>query len=135
MNQNSLKNLKPWPKGQSGNTKGRPGLPEELKGIASLTHQEVCKRISRLARMTVSELDSMMANPKLSIIERNIGAIFLESICHGDQSKLSFLLDRAIGKIKEVIPDVEEESVQDELKKLSLSELLTLVRENLPEAI
>lgn len=129
---NSLKNLRPYVKGQSGNT-AHNRLSEDLRSIKSLTPLEVLRTISKWARMTKLELEAEYANPKTSILERAIARIFQESIKQGDYAKLSFLLDRAIGRAPVVVDDEETVDARQDLAKLSMGELLTFVRENLPE--
>ncbi len=131
---NSLKNLRPFAKGCSGNT-AHHRLPEDLRGIKSLTPLEVLRTISKWARMTKLELEAEFANPNTSILERAIARIFQEAIKQGDYAKLSFLLDRAIGKAPIAVDDEETSDEREELSKLSMNELLTLVKTHLPEAI
>ncbi len=129
---NSLKNLRPWPPGVSGNGgKGRNPVPEELRGIRSLTQGEVTKLISKYARMSQDEIELHLELKNVPVLELGFCSIFKKSIELGDFTRISFLLDRCIGKVKEIEP---EETEREELAKLSLNELLTLVKNNLPEA-
>ena len=130
MHPNSLKNLKPYPPGVSGYANRGSKLPPELRGIASLTQTEVTKIISKYARMTKKELEETTEIEDKPALEVAICQIFLKSIKFGDFTRLSFLLDRCIGKVKEIEPD---ENDREELQKLSLNELLALVKDNLPE--
>ncbi len=133
--QNSLKNLKPYPKGVSGNA-GRTGisrLPEELRGIRSLSHLEVVKLISKWARMTEVEMDAALADPNTIMLELCFGSMFKKSKEHGDFTRIAFLLDRSIGKAREAIDDDETDEARSELSKLSMKDLLTLVKTHLPE--
>lgn len=126
-------NLKPWPKGVSGNPKGTSKIPEDLRGIKSLTQLEVCKLISKYARSTKLELDDRKLDPTTPALELAIASIFLEAAKRGDFMRLGFLLDRAIGKVPISIDDDEAKDEREELQKLSMKELLTLVKTNLPE--
>lgn len=126
-------NLKPFPKGVSGNPGGFTKLREDLRGIKSLTQLEVCKLVSKYARSTRLELDDRKLDPATPALELAIASIFLESIKKGDFMRLGFLLDRAIGKVPEMIEDDEVKDEREELQKLSMKELLTLVKTNLPE--
>jgi hypothetical protein len=124
----AAKNLKPWQPGQSGNPGGRPKLPEVLRGIASLSQSEVCKLVSKYARMTRDELQQAIQAPSTPVLEMAIASIFAQSIKQGDYTRLSFLLDRAIGKVREVSPDDESADARTELRVLSTEELLRLVQ-------
>jgi hypothetical protein len=132
MNAASLKNLKSWPKGVSGNPSGSR-VPAELRGISSLTQTEVTKIISKYARMIRSELELIKDDPSLSAFDVCVISIFQQSMKFGDFQRLSFLLDRAIGKAPVAVEDDESNNAREELTRLSMKELLTLVKNNLPE--
>lgn len=131
-----IANLKPWPKGVSGNAGRtvRSKLPEELRGILSLTQFEVTKLISKYARMTDAQGLKAVSNPELPKLDRAILAILDKSIQKGDFTGLSFLLDRAVGKPLVTAEDDESREEREQLGKLSLNELMALVKTNLPEA-
>ena len=132
---NSAKNLKPFPPGVSGfaGRKHNFGkLPEELKDIKSLTQLEVNKLISKYARMMLETLKESLKNSKTPVLELAIASIFLKSIEQGDFTKLSFLLDRCIGRVPINIEDEDETDSREEISRLSMTELLTLVKTNLP---
>lgn len=135
MNAKSLQNLKPWVKGQSGYPQGRrPQLPPELVSIKSLTSQEVAKIISKIARYTPAELQKHLEDKGASVLEINICLIFQFNLKSktADFTKLSFLLDRCIGKVKDIVDDEESRDSIEELKKISMHELLSIVKDNLP---
>lgn len=131
---NTLKALRSWQKGQSGNpNKIYSRLPPELLAIKSFTNKEAIKVISKYARMTYSELLASLGDKKTPCIELAIAEVFKMSIEKGDHIRLSFLLDRSIGKVKEIEPEDDEEiDAVEEVKQLSMAELLTLVKTNLP---
>lgn len=132
MHANSIKNLRPWPKGVSGHSMVNR-LPEDLRVIKSLSGIEITKLISKYARMTLTELKASQADPKLSTIDHALIKTFQLSIEHGDFTRLSFLLDRCIGKVPIMIEDDEDLEEREALQKLSMHELLTLVKQSLPE--
>ncbi len=137
MHPNSLKNLKLFKPGISGNPRGNATkLPEELKAIKSLTQVEVTKLISKYARMSVDELVDAKNDSNLSVIDLTIVSIFSKSIEFGDFGRLSFLLDRCVGKIKEVVEDEEATEEREALEKLTAKELYELIKPNFetPEA-
>jgi hypothetical protein len=131
---NTLKALKSWQKGQSGNpNKIYSRLPAELLAIKSLSGKEVLKLVSKYARMTFSQLLAALGDKHTPVLELAIAEVFKMSLEKGDYTRLSFLLDRAIGKVKEIEPEDDEEvDAIEEVKNLSMAELLTLVKTNLP---
>jgi hypothetical protein len=120
-------------KGQSGNPSGRPKIPEGLRTIASLSQHEVTKLVSKYARMTIRDLFAAAKNQDTPVIELSIIKIFLLSAEHGDQSKLTFLLDRAIGKVPVSEPTTEEEMARIELRDLTNQELIEFVNVKVKE--
>jgi hypothetical protein len=129
---NSLKNLIPYKPGQSGNVHRGVGMtPEYLKHIKSVSYIEAVKLISKYARMSYEELQATLEAKTAPVLELSIASIFSNSIRRGDFARLNFLLDRCIGKVKE--EQVDENSTRDELRKLSLNELMSIVKTNLPE--
>lgn len=87
--------------GKSGNPSGRPKMPEELRVIKEMTQSHVKRVISKLAEMSREEMDAWVETGVPSNLERMVSAIIVRAIAEGDHNKLSFLLDRTIGKVVE----------------------------------
>lgn len=128
MHPNSLKNLKLFQPGTSGNPRGTVKLPEELKAIKSLSQLEVTKLISKYARMNRDELIDAKNNPAIAVIDLTVISIFAKSIELGDFTRLSFLLDRCCGKVKDIIEDEESRQEREQLEQLTLQQLYDLVK-------
>lgn len=126
--------LRPWKPGQSGNPGGMPRVPNHLRGIASLTQLEVVKVVSKYARMTRAELQVAAIDPNTPMLEVAIASVFAQSAKNGDYSRLSFLLDRAIGKVPVIEPTDEEQKSLRELADLTDEELRERVRVQLEAA-
>ncbi len=122
-----------WKPGQSGNPTGRPKIPEHLRGILALMPDEVSRMIAKYARMDRAELGLMLETKAMPMLEACIAKIFQESYAKGDFTRLSFLLDRAIGKVPAVQPTDDEAAALQEIRDLSNEELIKLVKEKLPE--
>ncbi len=119
--------------GQSGNPGGRPKLSPELRAISALTTQEACRIISKFARMGHGGLDAIISNPNTSSIEACVASIFSHCIANGDYTRLSFLLDRAIGRVPVAIEDDEDRAARKEIEEMSDEELLRVVAEKIPQ--
>lgn len=120
-----------WKPGTSGNPGGRPKLPDYLRAIVSLSHDEVTKYVSKYARMKPAEIDELVLARQIPMIEQAICRIFQEAEAKGDFTRLAFLLDRAVGKIQVVIPDENDASLR-EIMEMSDQELIRLVKDKLP---
>lgn len=123
----------PWRPGQSGNPSGRPRAPDHLRHISSLTQIEVNKLVSKYARMTRDELQQAVSDSKTPMLEVTIASIFAQSAKHGDYTRLSFLLDRAIGKVQVAVDDDENAEARRQLASMSTQELIELARKKIPE--
>ncbi len=129
----TARNLKPFVKGQSGNPGGMPRIPDHLRHIASLSQNEVTKIVSKYARMTRVELQAAATAPETPMLEVAVASIFVQSAKNGDYARLSFLLDRAIGKVPVTAETSEEKMAREELRQISDEELIRLVKEKVPE--
>lgn len=88
-------NLRPFQKGQSGNPAGRP------KNL--LRTDEVRNLIGRLWRLSREELQKIVQNPKSSMGEIMVASIVAKAAQTGDYTRVQFLLERTIGKVKDEI--------------------------------
>ncbi len=121
-------------KGQVANPTGRTALPPELRNIKSFTHLEVTKIISKYGRMIVSDLFKMLKEDKeMPAMDRAIAGMFQKSIEQKDYTSLSFLLDRAVGKVPAMVEEEDDDSDAAKIRKLPLQELLQLVKLSIPE--
>lgn len=102
---NSLANLKSNPKWvpgcQATNPRGRePNLPEELKDC---TPQELRLKIWRVWKRPQGELEAIIANPSTEAGVAWLASVYTKGIKTGDQARLDMLLNRLVGKVKEVV--------------------------------
>ncbi len=131
MNANSLKNLRPYQPGQSGFAGRKHQLPEDLRGIKSLSRLEVTKLISRYARMTADEITIVLEERKVSILELAFCSIFINSLEKGDFTRIAFLIEQSVGKVPNSVQDDEDDVEREQLAKLSLKEILHLASNNI----
>ena len=94
--------LKKWKKGQSGNPSGAKKLPDDLKEAKSKYSKQVIKALlAQCLDKKVTELEEILKDKNNKVIDHLIGRIALLGIVKGDQARLSFILDRMIGKVTE----------------------------------
>ncbi len=123
---NGSANLKPWPKGVSGNPGGKIKIPEELRNIKSLTQGEVTKLISKYARMLAEELE-IAKQGKIAVLDLALISILEKTIDTGDYQRLAFLLERCCGKIPDVVEDEEDLEEREKLAAIPARELALLL--------
>jgi len=137
----------PWKPGESGNPKGRnPHLPE-IQTFARVSPGMVKAVFSKYLGVTIEELRELSLDTKLPAFDAAVVSILVKIITQGDMQKLNYVLDRLIGKVKEVDPESEEgEQVastilipREELirqlrqKQMSLTEPLTSSEKSSPK--
>ena len=111
-------------KGTSGNPGGRPKLPEELKKFGGVTAERTRRLFDKYASMSVGELKDLAKDETLSGLEYNIVLALL------DPNKFPFFLDRAVGKVKDVVEQTNinmdyEPSDYEEIPKEALIKLVS----------
>lgn len=103
--------------GVSGNPSGKP------KGL--LTVDQVSAMMGRFCHLTRDELHKVVSDPKSTMLEVTVASILAKAAKDGDYSRLEFLLQRSVGKVK----DVSETTIKNDLvEKIPTSDLLSLVQ-------
>lgn len=114
------KNLKPFPKGVSGNPEGRPKLTPEQRKLQKMSKQIVSRLLVDLGHATEGELLAMIKDPNVPRLEK----VFIHCLMHEDPIRsATFILDRVIGKVKD---EVEISTPKPTVIKLSESEQLVM---------
>lgn len=83
--------------------------------------------------MTSEELIEAKLNPKIPALDAYIISIFTVGIETGDHTKLSFLLERAIGKVPIAIESPEDIAARQELQALTDQELIRIAKTRILE--
>lgn len=82
--------------GQSGNPGGRP------KSLLTATH--IAGQLGKFWDMKRTDLFALKEDPNTPVGDVLLATMMLEAIKTADHGKLSMLLDRAVGKPKEITP-------------------------------
>ena len=125
------KNLKKWKKGESGNPNGSRERNKDLMVIRRLTQSEVADIGSMVVTNNLTQLKAVKDDKDASVLKVWFAAVALKGIVHGDANALAVILDRIVGKPKEIDPEVQ--TILD-MRQMSTTELLDIVKKNLPEA-
>lgn len=87
--------------GQSGNPAGGPKTPEDLKEARKLTKLEFERIVNQYLFEKEIDLQELRTRPGTRMIDLLIASIMDKALVHGDDRRLTFLLDRLIGKVKD----------------------------------
>jgi hypothetical protein len=102
---------------------GRPPILPELKAARVLTTAIVHQAFAEMATATPAEVKAKATDPNVSMLTATIGAILAKAYTQGDPTRLNFVLERTIGKVKEHI------EVSNPYSNKSVEELEALIAE------
>lgn len=127
-------NGKLWVKGESGNPKGRPKIPPEIKAMRQLTNLEFSRLANKFLCMTKDEIQECIKDPRASVLELMIASIISKGLSQGDQIRLNALLERIIGKVPTPVVNQIDPALLEAIKSLegkSTQDLLAIVSQEL----
>lgn len=90
-------------KGVSGNPKGRPSVPKELRNLKKYTAEELESLITVLFHASAEELKRIEDDPNETMIRKIMGRAVAKAHETGNMSQIEMILVRMIGKPTEKI--------------------------------
>lgn len=103
---------------------GRPPKSPEIKKMTAHTRQEIERVLNEALSLTHEELKELVKDPKTTVLHKMVYTICIKGIFLGDPSRLDFILNRLIGKVKE--PDVD---ITIKLARMPTHEVIDLAKE------
>lgn len=100
------------------NYKGAPRTSNAVKALKKLTLEQYIKLINKYLAITITEMKLIAENPKTSILELAIIAIFKRCIETGSVATLEIVLSRLIGKPENVL------SIRGQMNHQSIAEYI-----------
>jgi len=97
--------------GVSGNSGGRPKLPEDIKEARKISQFEFERIVNRYLFMTDAEFTEDLARPEATKFERLVGGIIDKAIKKKDEKKAEWILSRTLGKMRERL-EIESKSLK-----------------------
>lgn len=115
--------------GQSGNISGRPKLPPEIKEAYKLTQTRFIELVNKYLSMNREEISLASQDPKATTLDLIVLKILQQAIVKGDQIRLTFLLDRLLGKLPNSIDMAINPNVLEYVKQYEGKSTQELVEE------
>lgn len=115
--------------GVSGNSAGRPPLPEHLREVAMFRKQEINALFAKFLRMNRDELMDVVEDPKTEAIDLWICSAIIGGINKKDISNLITMIERMFGRV----PQVREEDERTEAQA-SMARVIVMLPSNGKEA-
>ena len=89
--------------GQVLNPLGRPKVPEDIKDARKMNKLEFERLLNKYLSMTAKEINEVLLHPETPSLDIIVCQVIIKAAARGDYLRLNFLLDRLIGKPKEII--------------------------------
>lgn len=105
--------------GKSGNPSGKPKL--------LVTNVSIKKQIGEFWYKSGSEIKSILEDPRSNMGDLMIASVMARAVAEGNYNCVAFLMDRAVGKVKEVQEDTNAGSADDLLDRIPREKLISLV--------
>ena len=117
-------NLTSWPKGISGNPKGRPKKIATLMKEQGYKIGEINDTLQALLACTVKQLDDIIDHKDATVLELMVAKTISKSMKDGNINSLESILSRVFGHPKQsfeatiseqpLLPDMDEEEKEEE---------------------
>lgn len=112
----ALGNLKPWPKGVSGNPSGiGPRLPPEVRAERKKNQAALIMLVSRLFSLNPHTAKTNSARHDITQLETTVQGM-IDKAKEGDTNAFKYLIELICGKIPETDPDSIAEQMTPEEK-------------------
>lgn len=94
---------KPFKKGHSVKSPGRPVYPDEVKAIRKLNGAKLAEHMDRYIHMPVPELEALIHDRKLPAFEIMIIRALIYAIKKNDKNSRDFIIERLCGKVPDKV--------------------------------
>jgi hypothetical protein len=114
-------------------SKGRPKINPVLKEVMAVNRELVEEKLAQYMTMSFDKIKEITKDDKKSTMDHMLASIVVHGVISGDPKHLSFLLDRTIGKVKDVQEvDVTLRKIEEVhaniVKELPREQLIQLAR-------
>jgi hypothetical protein len=92
----------PWEKGKSGNPTGRPPIAKPVQKLRKASRDKIAQLCDKLTKAPISYVKEVYDNPKSSSLEVMLSGVILKAALEKDHISLNALMDRMVGKVKDI---------------------------------
>lgn len=89
---------------------GHKSLGCRPKGL--LTPSEMKQVVSKIFKMTRTDLTDLLDDPKTTMLDLVIGKIIERAAKHGDAHRMEFLCNRALGRVRDLVEEQEDDGTR-----------------------
>lgn len=116
--------------GERLNPSGQQKVPPIVKAIRISSKETVARLYWDVVNLTEEQIKHRLTHPMLTLLERNILAAVLKDVSRGTITTVEKLMERTLGKPKEVInlEGVINQGNAVDLSKLSNEEIVALMK-------
>ena len=104
-------------KGNRGG-KGRLPMPDDLRGCKLMNQRQVELLLNRHMQKSVKELVAFAQDDNNEVQEVLVARILIEAIRSGDQNRFEFVLNRLLGKPKDMVEVTHKVNYHAEIMKM-----------------
>ena len=115
-------------KGTCPNPNGRPKVEVTARDLQKIMLEDFIFFTTDIAKKKVEEVLAICNDPEEQMLKKIIAKIFLKTYQEGDPARLMPIIERAIGKVKEVHQidlNASDREFQEKVKAMSVPELQT----------
>lgn len=113
----------PFEKGHKKPGPGRPRIGPEMKANKIMNQMDLLKHCNDLVQMGTAELSALMKDPNQPVIRVAVASILLHGIKKGDQSRIEMILNRMVGKVRDVVDLTSSDGTMTPTKNVDVSKL------------
>jgi hypothetical protein len=89
--------------GVSGNPKGRPPEPAELRAIKNLTKAQLLEVLGMVTTMTLGQLEELANSKEATVLQSMVCGLAIQVMKKGDAHAFDVLMNRALGKVSDKV--------------------------------
>jgi hypothetical protein len=121
------KNLKPFPKGKSGNPGGVPKKDLVVRAFRETTFQQFIDNLQKYGSLSREEMARELQRPDATMFELMFGNI-VASAAKGDDRARTLLIERLWGRVKEVVEQRVGPIDDEDYRQLTREEIILIAK-------